>query len=134
MRERHRGPFLGDLSRSEIRIPGQPAKRIPVGLQKMMARPVSIRTSICHTRNPRQMLRVKTSFSHFRDGRPRTFRIGVGVENLTPHLGQKYKMIGKAEVLLSDLKLRHQLRFWHRAKQWMERLTRLKINRSVLYL
>src|SRR5260370_40659722 len=101
MRERHRDPFLGDLSRSEIRIPGQPAKRIPVGLQKMMARPVSIRTSICHTRNPCKTLRVKTSVSHFRDSRARTFGVGVRIKELAPHLRQKNEVIGKAEILLS---------------------------------
>src|SRR2546428_4885287 len=107
MRERHLDPFLGDLSRSEIRIPGKSTKRIPVGLQKMMACPVSIRTGICHSRNARQTLRKKTSVSHFRDGRPGTFGVGIRVEHLTPHRTQKYKMIGKPEVLLSNLKLRH---------------------------
>src|SRR5258707_11017366 len=66
--------------------------------------------------------------------RPWALDVGIGIEKFTPHRGQKYKMIGKAEILLSDLKLRHQLRFWHRAKQWMERLARLKVDGPILHL
>src|SRR5215813_164151 len=43
-------------------------------------------------------------------------------------------MVRKSKVLLSELKLRHHLRVRHRSKKRMEWLTRLEVNRSVLYL
>src|SRR5258705_80926 len=41
--ERHANPLLGNLPRSEIGIPREPAERVPVGLQELVASPVSIR-------------------------------------------------------------------------------------------
>src|SRR4051812_34716194 len=43
-------------------------------------------------------------------------------------------MIIKAEILLRDLQLRHDLRVRHRAEERMKRLARLKIYRAILHL
>src|SRR4051794_16877269 len=43
-------------------------------------------------------------------------------------------MIIEAEILLSDLQLRHHLRARHRPEEWMKRLTRLKVYWSILHL
>src|SRR6266542_1643346 len=70
-RERHLYPFLGDLPRAEIRVPGKPPERIPVGLQKMMARPVSIRTGVCYSRDASQTLSLQSTQALWRKYRSR---------------------------------------------------------------
>src|SRR6266404_2161683 len=77
---------------------------------------------------------VKTAIHHFGYSRAYTPVVSVGVEDFTPHLGQKNEMVGEAEIFLGDLELRHQLRFGHCSEKRMKRLAWLEVNRTILDL
>src|SRR5262249_12057169 len=85
VRECHSDPLLGDRARSEIGVPGQTAKSVPVGLGEMMAAPVAVRAGVGYAGDSRQSLFVKTAVYDFRHCRSGTFGVSVRVEELAPH-------------------------------------------------
>src|SRR5437764_1711274 len=85
----HLCPFFSNLPWSEIVIPRQPAKTVPVRLAKVMSSPIAIRTGVRHSRDARQTLAIKAAIQHLADSRAAPLRVSVGVEYLAPHLRQK---------------------------------------------
>src|SRR5262249_8708561 len=58
-RESHSNPFIGNLLCREVGIPGQPAKCIPVGLEEMVAGPISICTGVGNARKAGDFLMIE---------------------------------------------------------------------------
>src|SRR4029079_13117861 len=100
----------------------------------VMASPVLIGTCICNSGDTSQTLAIQRAIDYFSNCRARATSERIRADNLTPHRCQKNKVMREAEILLRDLQLRHHLRVRHRAEEWMERLTRLKVYWSIFHL
>ena len=130
---RHPNPVLGDVGRAGIRVPRQPAEGIPVGLRQVMARPVAVAAGVGDAGNPGAALAGERSVHDLRYRRAGAFGEGVGVEELAPQRRQVHQVRRVPEVLLRDLQLGHHRRL-QRAKQRVERLAGLEVERPVLHL
>src|ERR1044072_7387432 len=99
-----------------------------------MTGPVSIRSGVRNSCDASQPLVIQRSIYNFCNSGTRTGRECVRAEKLTPHVRQKHEVIREPEILLRDLQLRYYLRLRHRAEERMKRLTRLKVDWTILDL
>ena len=118
-------PLVGNLLGIEFRIPGKAAEGIPVGLGEDIAAEVEVLARVCHACNGLDVPGNGGTFS---------VPVGVAVEAFLPGGAVIYEMVGETEVLLGNLEFNHHCGIAELAKKRAERLARLEVHRSVLYL
>ena len=131
--ERHAGrsdkgladPFVGDFLRGQVRIPGEAAEGVPVGLGEHIAAETGI---LARVGDPGD------GGHHFRHRGSGAVAVGVGLEAFFPCCPMIGQMVGEAQVFLRNLELHHHLRVTEFSEQGTEGFARLEIHRSVLDL
>ncbi len=132
--EGHPRPVLGDVPRRRLRVPGQPAEHVPVGLVELRAGPVSIRAHIGHPGHAGELRMEQLAIHHLGHRRTLALAPGVGPQGLLIERAQIGQVGGEAEILLGDLHLHHQRGLRHGPEQRVERLPRLEVDGPVLHL
>ena len=101
--ERHAGPFVDNLLRSQVRVPGETSETVEIGHRERTAQPVRIHADVGDSGEAAQRT-VKHSARHqVLHRRVLVVDAHVEIEHFFPHRYQKAKMLLLPRVLLRDL-------------------------------
>ena len=127
-------PLVGDLVRTQVRIPGHTAVCIPVDLGHLMAAPVCIVTDVGDARNGAELVVPVLAFSNCSNGRTLAELIGISVKTFFPERMEIDHMLRVAEIFLGNLHFKHQVGLRSLAEQRADGLAGLEVDRTVLNL
>ena len=108
--ERKLRPFLGDVARTQIGVPGEAAKPVEIGHGERMAEPVRIHTHIRHAHKSTRGTMEGSTRCEVLNGSAASAGVQVEVQHLFPHRGKKTEMSLLARVFLRDLQFDRLIR------------------------
>src|SRR3954465_8954749 len=105
MAEGHSRPFIHDLARTQIGVPGDAAESVKVRHGKVITEPILVESYVCHcnqaTRRSVECLARNDLFHRS----VAVIRMQVGIKHLFPHRKEKTELALLTRVLLGYLKL-----------------------------